>query len=445
MNTFSSIIHALPANARFDEHTWRQRHRTLLTILWLHAPLLFAVGLAFGAPLEHAAVEALPVLALALVGSKLPNRRAAAMAVALGLLASSAVMVHAAEGATAMHFHFFVVLSLIALYQSWWTYAVAVGFVVVHHFGMALLWPEMLFSNAREQQNPIAWVIIHAAFVVGGCVAQVLFWKYADDAQRLAAHVQAAANAAMQAELEKRRVAEAELADQTSILSMASSGVNTRINEVATNVGQLEMSISEIAQSASHATFVAGEAVTVAQTTTHTMDQLAESSRSIGEAAEIIESIAEQTNLLALNATIEAARAGDAGKGFAVVAGEVKDLAKATAQATDDIRRMIDAIQGDTHQAGASIGQISEIIERVRSVQSTIAAAVEEQSATVSEITHSAGGAANSYSEISAAIDSISLRLQNSESEPAHERRLGPSGRNDDGQLRGAEGFSTSR
>src|SRR5207302_10345027 len=115
-------------------------------------------------------------------------------------------------------------------------------------------------------------------------------------------------------------------------------------------------------------------------------DKLRVSSREIGEVIKVITSIAEQTHLLALNATIEAARAGEAGKGFAVVANEVKELAKETAKATDDISRKIEAIQNNTRGAVEAIGQIGQIIDQINDIQNTIATAVEEQTAVTGEI-----------------------------------------------------------
>src|SRR5204863_2112700 len=115
--------------------------------------------------------------------------------------------------------------------------------------------------------------------------------------------------------------------------------------------------------------------------TSQTIGKLDDSSGQIGQVIKMITSIAEQTNLLALNATIKAARAGDAGKGFAVVAGEVKDLAQETAKATDSISRLVAAIQTDTTNAVAAIGEINRIIARINDYQVTIASAVEEQTA----------------------------------------------------------------
>ena len=121
----------------------------------------------------------------------------------------------------------------------------------------------------------------------------------------------------------------------------------------------------------------------------------------------VITSIAQQTNLLALNATIEAARAGEAGKGFAVVANEVKELAKETAKATEDISQKIEAIQTDTRGAVAAIGQISSIINQINDIQNTIASAVEEQTATTNEISRNVAEAAKGSAEIAQNITGV--------------------------------------
>ena len=152
---------------------------------------------------------------------------------------------------------------------------------------------------------------------------------------------------------------------------------------------------------------MATSAVKVAEKTNATVAKLGESSAEIGNVIKVITCIAQQTNLLALNATIEAARAGEAGKGFAVVANEVKELAKQTAKATEDISRKIEAIQADTKGAVDAIAQIGKIINQINDIQNTIASAVEEQTATTSEISRNVAEAAKGSNEIAQNITGV--------------------------------------
>jgi methyl-accepting chemotaxis protein len=189
--------------------------------------------------------------------------------------------------------------------------------------------------------------------------------------------------------------------------STAAEEVSANVNTVAAAAEEMSSSIREIAGSATQAAGVAATAVRAAESTTATVGKLGASSVEIGEVIKVITSIAAQTNLLALNATIEAARAGEAGKGFAVVANEVKELAKQTAEATEEIAGKVTAIQGDARAATEAITEITEVIAQINDIQTTIASAVEEQTATTNEIGRSVTEAARGAADIAGNVSSV--------------------------------------
>jgi methyl-accepting chemotaxis protein len=201
-------------------------------------------------------------------------------------------------------------------------------------------------------------------------------------------------------------------AAQATSAAASAEQVSQNAVTVATAIEEMNVSIREIAKSAAEAAKVATDAVNTSDQTNLTITKLGQSSIEIGKVIKVITSIAQQTNLLALNATIEAARAGDAGRGFAVVANEVKELAKQTATATEDISQRIEAIQTDTRGAVDAISQITSVINQINDIQNTIASSVEEQTATTNEIARNVTEAAKGTSDIAKSISVVAQNAQ---------------------------------
>ncbi len=197
--------------------------------------------------------------------------------------------------------------------------------------------------------------------------------------------------------------------EQSQSASSAANEVSVGVRTVATNTEEMTASIKEIAKSANESAEMSRTTLGRAQDTNKTITQLGVSSQEIGNVIKVISSIAQQTNLLALNATIEAARAGDAGKGFAVVANEVKELAKQTAKATEDITNKIGAIQTDSKAAVEAIAGISQAMEKLNAISGAIAASVEEQTATTNEVSRVVLESTKGVESIADAIGKVSL------------------------------------
>lgn len=186
-----------------------------------------------------------------------------------------------------------------------------------------------------------------------------------------------------------------------SMVASSAAQMSGSVNAVATSVEEMYASLNEVAKNASRGANVSSDASDQAGQSSVIVHTLGEAAKEIGDVVDLIRGIAAQTNLLALNATIEAASAGEAGKGFAVVANEVKELAKQTASATEDIREKVESIQTNTDNAVAVIEKIVKYITEIDSIMHTIASAVEEQTATTNEISKNISEVAGAAGDVS--------------------------------------------
>ena len=174
---------ALPRGVPLAPGAWQARHRVILLVLWAQVPLLVLVGLVRGYSPLHTVAETFPVVAFALLGARLGVRELQAVATCIGLLLADAVLIHFTGGMVEAHFGFFVMVPLIALYQDLKAFAIAIGFVVVHHVGMTLIAPNSVFDHAAAQNKPLLWAGIHAAFVVALVLVVLVFWRFAEQTQ----------------------------------------------------------------------------------------------------------------------------------------------------------------------------------------------------------------------------------------------------------------------
>lgn len=220
------LARLIPA-VQLSEVAFRSRHRALRAILWLHIPLVAGVAVLGGHGGGHADgmhgqhgegatflwVVIAAAAGCAVLSMTARGRRTRAVAVSVGLLLSAVALVHGGGGLTDLHFHFFVVLALISLYQDWAPFGVAVLLVAAHHLGMGLLAPTQVFSDPRAQQNPLPWALLHATFVIAMCGAQMAYWRFSAVAQEESERIRERISAETEGSL---RAAATEAADAAS-------------------------------------------------------------------------------------------------------------------------------------------------------------------------------------------------------------------------------------
>jgi hypothetical protein len=182
----------LPSGGSLPEEVWRRRHRFLLGLTWFHAAIIALVGPVLGYSWElsfdalfhdgtvlHTVGEGSLVAFFALLASrKGTKRKFRATVVGIGLMTSSAILVHLSGGYIEFHFHFFVMLAFLALYQDWIPYTLAIGYVAIHHGVVGVLWPEEVYNHTAALRAPWTWAGIHAFFVLCASAGNVMAWRF---------------------------------------------------------------------------------------------------------------------------------------------------------------------------------------------------------------------------------------------------------------------------
>ena len=167
----------LPKGDPLPEEIWLRRHRAIVTVLWLHAVGLFLFGLFRGYGVAHSAFEGGVLVIPALIASSSYNRTIRATAATVGLMTASAVLVHLSHGTIEAHFHFFVMVTVIVIYQQWAPFLLAVGYVIAHHGILGTLDPHSVFNHPAALQSPFKWALVHGLFILGASVAGLVIWK----------------------------------------------------------------------------------------------------------------------------------------------------------------------------------------------------------------------------------------------------------------------------
>ena len=387
-----------------SDQAFDARHRVLRLLLWAHLPVILVLGVLTG-ELGGAHNTVLltvlgGVMAAGVIAGTARSRPGRSISASVGFILAAGALVHAGGGAIDLHFHFFVVVALIGLYQDWVAFALAVLLVAAHHLGLGMLAPELVFGAHAGHSGSLLFgrAMLHAAFVLAMAAAQITYWHFAAKARAEEEAAQAAlveeneqqlraaadeaqrredaARAEAQAQLDRAEQMAARLEDVLRHTSDTGARLRTDADEALSG---FESALSDVTKTVVHASDQVGTTLADADAALTSLEELRGSVADIATIANLIQAVADQTNLLALNATLEAARAGEVGKGFAVVAGEVKQLAGQTADATARIEATVAEVTTGAAAVGQAVSGMTSRLGAVADAQRLAASVMSEQ------------------------------------------------------------------
>ena len=325
----------------------------------------------------------------------------------MGLVVAASILVHFTGGLIEAHFHWFVVLSVVALYVDVRPFVAALAYTVLHHGAMSMYDPTLVFSTAEAQAKPWLWTGVHVVFVVLLIAAIVANWLTLERQERARRKLES-----QQFELlSARDDVVAKVERSSALLSEQAADVQLAMTEVVKSITVINEGGQRVGALADRATEQAGRAESVSNRTRDSATELAARSQEITELVAEIAEIASRTTLLALNANIEAARAGEAGRGFAVVANEVQALAATTHEATEKIGAAAERITGELEVSRQAVEDVVASVQEIGGLQGQVAAELGDQILASSSVRSAVDGASRSVDMMRADVDTLAGQL----------------------------------
>jgi methyl-accepting chemotaxis protein len=348
------LLAILPKGLELDEQAWGQRHRVILTVLWLHVPAVLAIALLRGYSPIHSVSETMPIAAFALLGSRLPVRQYQTIATCLGLLLADAVIVHFTGGVIEAHFTFFVMIPLIALYQDIKAFAIAIGFVAVHHVVMTLVAPDSVFNHAAAQAKPLLWAGIHATFVLTLVAVVLVFWRFSEQTQfELAAVVDEVRAKAAEAERNARQATE------------TAASLEALTEQLQENTRRVEQEAQTARDAADRRQAVIDRAVGFEASVQRVVSAVATTATQLEQTARSLEGIVQQTSDQASSVVTAALAVTDNVDSVASATGElnecISDIGRQVATSSAIANRAVN----DAKATNQTVGNLADAVGRI--------------------------------------------------------------------------------